>query len=212
MVKDANQSHGQSLNRYLFYTLILFLYLVPIIIIFINGFDDFFQFSRRITALVGIASLFIAILLSLLVRKSRQIFGVAYLKVHHFFSITGIVLITLHPVIMAIDFGTSRIFIPDFSSWNAFLVNAGRPALYLIYIATIAAIMRRNIVKHWRYIHSLLYVAFIFGAIHGILSGSDLRHPALYGLYLAMIITVMIIFLYKRVLTVKKIIQLKRAG
>ncbi len=204
MAKDANKSHGQNLNRYLFYTLILFLYLVPIIIIFINGFDNFFQLFRRITGLAGIASLFIAILLSLLARQSRQIFGVTYIKVHHFFSIIGIILISLHPVIMAIDFGTSRIFIPDFSSWNAFLANAGRPALYLIYIATIAAILRRNIVKYWKYIHSLLYVAFIFGAIHGILSGSDLSNPVLYVLYIAMIITVMIIFLYKRFLTAKK--------
>lgn len=204
MAKDTHQSHGQNLNRYLFYTLILFLYLVPIIIIFINGFDNYFQLFRRIAGLAGIASLFIAIVLSLLVRQSRQIFGLAYIKVHHLFSITGLILISLHPVIMAIDFGTSRIFIPDFSSWNAFLANAGRPALYLIYIATIAAILRRNIVKYWRYIHSLLYIAFILGAIHGILSGSDLSNPVLYILYVTMIITVMIIFLYKRVLTAKK--------
>jgi DMSO/TMAO reductase YedYZ heme-binding membrane subunit len=204
MAKDTNHSHGQNLNRYLFYTLIFFLYLVPITIVFINGFDNFFQLFRRITGLAGIASLFIAILLSLLVRQSRQMFGVAYLKVHHLFSITGLILISLHPVIMAIDFGTSRIFIPDFSSWNAFLANAGRPALYLIYIATIAAILRRNIAKYWRYIHSLLYLAFIFGAIHGIVSGSDLTNPALYALYVGMIITVMIIFLYKRVVIGKK--------
>ena len=204
MARDANQSHGQNLNRYLFYTLIFFVYLVPIIIIFINGFDHFFQFFRRITGLAGIASLFIAILLSLLVRQSRQIFGVTYIKVHHFFSITGLLFISLHPIIMAIDFGTSRIFIPNFSSWNAFLVNAGRPALYLIYIATIAAILRRNIAKYWRYIHSLLYIAFILGAIHGILSGSDLRNTVLYVLYIVMITTVMVIFLYKRVLTAKK--------
>ncbi|MFW6149068.1 MAG: ferric reductase-like transmembrane domain-containing protein [Atribacterota bacterium] len=204
MAKDTNHSHGQNLNRYLFYTLILFLYLVPITIVFINGFDNFFQLFRRITGLAGIASLFIAILLSLLVRQSRQMFGVTYLKVHHLFSITGLILTSLHPVIMAIDFGTSKIFIPDFSSWNAFLANAGRPALYLIYIATIAAILRRNIAKYWRYIHSLLYLAFIFGAIHGILSGSDLTNPVLYVLYVGMIITVMIVFLYKRVIIGKK--------
>jgi len=204
MSGDSAQKQGQTMLRTLFYILILLLYLIPVVTVFLHGFDDFFQFFRRITGLAGIASLFIAILLSLLVRQSKQIFGVTYLKVHHFFSITGLIFISLHPIIMAIDFGTSRIFIPNFSSWNAFLVNAGRPALYLIYIATIAAIMRRNIGKYWRYIHWLLYIAFILGAIHGILSGSDLRNPALYVLYLAMIITVMIVFLYKRILTAKK--------
>ena len=204
MSGDSAQKQGQTMLRTLFYILILLFYLIPVVTVFLHGFDDFFQFFRRITGLAGIASLFIAILLSLLVRQSKQIFGVTYLKVHHFFSITGLIFISLHPIIMAIDFGTSRIFIPNFSSWNAFLVNAGRPALYLIYIATIAAIMRRNIGKYWRYIHWLLYIAFILGAIHGILSGSDLRNPALYVLYLAMIITVMIVFLYKRILTAKK--------
>jgi methionine sulfoxide reductase heme-binding subunit len=202
--KYTNQTYGEKLNRYLFYTLILLLYVVPIIIVFTNGFDNFFQLLRRIAGLTGIASLFIAILLSLLVRQSRQIFGVAYLKVHHLFSIIGLISISIHPVIMAIDFGTTRIFIPDFSSWNAFLANAGRPALYMIYIATIAAILRKNIAKYWRYIHSLLYLAFILGAIHGILSGSDLTNPVLHVLYIAMIVAVMIIFFYKRVLTVKK--------
>jgi len=204
MSGDSAQKQGQTMLRTLFYILILLFYLIPVVTVFLHGFDDFFQFFRRITGLAGIASLFIAILLSLLVRQSKQIFGVTYLKVHHFFSITGLLFISLHPIIMAIDFGTSRIFIPNFSSWNAFLANAGRPALYLIYIATIAAILRRNIVKYWRYIHGLLYIAFILGAIHGILSGSDLRNPVLYALYLAMIITVMIVFLYKRALTVKK--------
>jgi len=204
MSGDSAQKQGQTMLRTLFYILILLFYLIPVVTVFLHGFDDFFQFFRRITGLAGIASLFIAILLSLLVRQSKQIFGVTYLKVHHFFSITGLLFISLHPIIMAIDFGTSRIFIPNFSSWNAFLANAGRPALYLIYIATIAAIMRRNIGKHWRYIHWLLYIAFILGAIHCILSGSDLRNPALYVLYLAMIITVMIVFLYKRILTAKK--------
>ncbi len=204
MQKNTNQGQKQMTARYLIYSLIFLLYLVPFIVIFYHGVDNLFQLFRRITGLAGIASLFIAIVLSLLVRQSRQIFGVAYLKVHHLFSIIGLILISLHPVIMAIDFGTSRIFIPDFSSWNTFLANAGRPALYLIYIATIAAILRKNIAKYWRYIHSLLYLAFILGAIHGILSGSDLTNPVLHALYIAMIVAVMIIFFYKRVLTAKK--------
>ncbi len=205
MAERSRQNKKQILNRYFFFSLIFIIYLIPIIVLFVHGFDSFYEMLRRITALTGIASLFVAIILSLMVRQSRQIFGVVYLKVHHFFSIAGLVLVSLHPVIMAIDFGTTSLFIPDFSSWNSFLANAGRPALYMIYIATAAALLRKNIAKYWRYIHGLLYPAFIFGAIHGMLMGSDLRNPVLYILYIIMIVIVMISFLYKRYSDYQKI-------
>lgn len=204
MAEQNIDHHGQELKRYFFFGLIFFIYLIPITIVFMRGFDGIFQLFRRIAGLTGVSSLFIAILLSLLVRQSRQIFGVSYLKIHHFFSITGLILISLHPIIMAIDFGTTSLFIPDFSSWNSFLANAGRPALYLIYIAAVAAVLRRNIAKYWRYLHGLLYPAFIFGAIHGMLSGSDMKNDILYIFFIGMIIAVTIAFFYKRYLNFKK--------
>jgi predicted ferric reductase len=198
MSGDFHQEHGQIMLRTLFYIVIFFLYSIPLITIFSYGFDDFLELFRRITGLVGIISLFVAIILSSLVKQSKQIFGVTYLKVHHFFSITGLVLITLHPIIMAIDFGTSKIFVPNFSSWNAFLTNGGRFAIYLIYIATLSAILRRNIAKYWRYFHGLLYPAFLLGAIHGMLQGSDLRSISLYTLFVIMIALVIVNFICKR--------------
>ena len=184
--------------RSFFYLLFIILYLIPITIVFSNGFANVFHFIRRIAGLTGLTSLFIAILLSLLVKESKKMFGVYYLRIHHFFSIVGLILISLHPVIMAIDFGTTSIFIPHFNSWNGFLTNAGRPALYLIYMAVIAALLRKNIAKYWKYIHSLLYPAFLLAAIHGILSGSDLDNSIMYFLFIAMISVVSIIFFYKR--------------
>jgi methionine sulfoxide reductase heme-binding subunit len=198
MSGDFHQEHGQTMLRTLFYIVIFFLYLIPLITVFSYGFDDFFELFRRITGLMGIISLFVAIILSSLVKQSKQIFGVAYLKVHHFFSIMGLVLITLHPIIMAIDFGTTGIFIPNFSSWNAFLTNGGRLAIYLIYIATLSAILRRNIAKYWRYFHALLYPAFLLGAIHAMFQGSDLRSISLYTLFVIMIALVIVNFICKR--------------
>ena len=198
MSKDYILESGNAMLRTLVYAVILLLYLIPVLVVFLHGFDDFFEFFRRIAGLIGIISLFFAIILSSLVKQSKVIFGATYLKVHHLFSITGLILVTLHPIIMAIDFGTSRIFIPNFSSWNAFLANAARPALYLIYIATIAVILRKNIKKYWRFFHSLLYPAFIFGAIHGMRQGSDLRNISLYTLFVIMITAVIVNFIYKR--------------
>ena len=207
MAKNTVKStdvYGKPTVRYLTYLLIFLLYLIPVVIIFSHGFDNYFQLFRRIAGLTGIASLFIAIIISSFVRQSKKIFGTVYLKVHHLFSITGLILVTIHPIIMAIDFGTSRIFIPNFSSWDAFLTNAGRPALYLIYIATSAAILRKNITKYWKYIHSLINLAFILGAIHGIRQGSDLKNPVLLSLYLIIVIIVIANFIYKRYLNYNK--------
>jgi len=204
MVKNVSNTQNLKFKRTFFYSLIILVYLIPLITIFINGYDDFFQLFRRITGVTGISSLFVAILLSLLVRQSRHIFGVAYLKIHHFFSIAGFLLISLHPVIMLIDFGTARILIPDFRSWNSFFTNGGRLALYIIYFATIAALLRKRIVRYWRYLHVLIYPAFILGAVHGLRQGSDLNNAVLSIMFIIMIVTVSIIFFFKRVLTTNK--------
>jgi len=199
-----NDHYKQARVRYLAFFFIFLLYLIPVIIVFRDGFGDYFQLFRRITGLAGVSSLFIAIILSSFVRQSKKIFGTAYIKVHHLFSIIGLILVTLHPAIMAIDFGTSRIFIPNFSSWNAFLTNAGRPALYLIYIAAIAAVFRRNITKYWKYLHNIIYLAFILGAIHGMRQGSNFSSTILFILYILMIVAVVFNFIYKRYLSSKK--------
>ena len=204
MVKHVSITQNSNIWRTILYSLIIVLYLIPLILIFNSGYDSFFQLLRRVAGLTGIVSLFIAILLSLLVRQSRRIFGIAYLRIHHFFSIAGLLLISLHPAIIAIDFGTTRILIPDLSSWDSFLTNAGRSALYIIYIAAIAAIMRRNIAKYWRFLHALVYLAFVLGAVHGMRQGSDLSNPIISILFSTMIATITVIFFYKRVLTGKK--------
>ncbi len=205
MIDKEKQINKQGRVRYLFYFLFAILYLIPVIIILLKGSDNTLHFIRRLTGLAGLTSLFIAILLSLLVKESKKIFGVYYLKIHHFFSIMGLILISLHPVIMAIDFGTTRIFIPNFHSWSVFITNAGRPALYLIYMAVIAALWRKNIAQYWKYIHYLLYPAFLLAAIHGITSGSDLDNPVLLIQFIAMISVVIIIFCYKRFQNIKNL-------
>ena len=198
MVKEEKQFNKLVQNRSFWYFLFLILYLIPLAIALRSKFEGTWHFLGRISALIGITSLFIAILLSLLVKESKRIFGVYYLKIHHTFSFLGLLLISLHPVFLAIDFGTGSIFIPTFSSWYDFLKNAGRPALYLIYIAVMAALLRKSMAKHWKYVHSLLYPAFILGAVHSILNGRDLKIPILSLLFMTEIIIVIIIFCYKR--------------
>ncbi|HOR41638.1 MAG TPA: hypothetical protein PK111_00470 [Atribacterota bacterium] len=198
MSANEKQSKKCSVNRSLFYLLFAILYLIPMTVFFIDGFKDVLHFFRRITGLTAVVSLFIAIMLTLLVKESKKLFGVYFLKIHHFFAFIGLLLISLHPVFMALDFGTTEIFIPDFSSWQTFFKNGGPLALYLIYIAVIAALLNKKITKSWKYIHALMYPAFLLGTVHGIWKGSDMGNPMLSFLYTGLIVAVFITFFYKR--------------
>ncbi len=207
MIKDEKQIKKWSEIRIFFYLLFFILYLIPIVIVFVDGFEKTLQLIRRIIGLTGLTSLFITILLSLMVKESKNIFGVYYIKIHHFFSIMSLVLITLHPVIVAIDFGTTGVFIPKFGSWKEFLTEGGRVALYLIYFAVIIAVLRKNIKRYWKYFHYFLYPAFFLSAIHGILKGTDSDNRIMFFLNTAMVTVVAIIFLYKRYQNIKNMLE-----
>nr|HPK86623.1 hypothetical protein [Atribacterota bacterium] len=94
MSANEKQSKKCSVNRSLFYLLFAILYLIPITIFFIDSFKDVLHFFRRITGLTAVVSLFIAIMLTLLVKESKKIFGVYFLKIHHFFAFIGLLLIS----------------------------------------------------------------------------------------------------------------------
>ena len=204
MLKDEEQINKWSKIRFFFYLLFLVLYLIPIAIVFIDGFDNILQFIRRIVGLTGLTSLFITILLSLMIKESKKIFGIYYIKLHHFFAAISLALISVHPVIVAVNFGTTSVFIPKFDSWNAFLTEGGRFALYLIYFAVIVAVLRKGIKKYWKYIHYLLYPAFLLSAIHGILKGSDSGNRIMFSQIIIMSTVIIIIFFYKRYQNIKK--------
>ncbi len=96
MLKDERQINKWVKIRFFFYLLFLTLYLVPIVIVFIDGIENALQLSRRIIGLTGLTSLFI------------------------------------------------NVFIPKLIYYNAFFIESGRPALYLIY-ALIIAFLRESI-------------------------------------------------------------------
>jgi DMSO/TMAO reductase YedYZ heme-binding membrane subunit len=107
-------------------------------------------------------------------------------------------MVTLHPVIFAISKMDISVFIPDFSSWISFWELAGRPALILIYVATIAAILRKRIQKYWRVFHVLNYIALLFVYIHGVLIGTDFQNLGILILSSAMLIFSFSSFALKR--------------
>ncbi|MBN2152394.1 MAG: hypothetical protein JW839_13160 [Candidatus Lokiarchaeota archaeon] len=151
----------------------------------------------RLFALFGITSLLNASIMSAFTRQIYQSLGVAFLKIHHLFAIAGLVLVTLHPVSLAILYGW-QVFIPDFSSWYRFWLLAGRPAFYIVYVGVLSVLLKRLLKKHWRILHALLYVALGFGVVHGILLGQSHANPVIDGIYVGLLALMVFGFVYKR--------------
>jgi predicted ferric reductase len=130
----------------------------------------------RLFGLYGFLFLSVATLMTPFLKEVAQTFGKPFLKVHHAFSILGIVFITLHPIFNAIERLSLSVFVPRFDSWERFWMFAGRPAFIILYIALAAAILRTKAPKYWRSFHALMYVVLLFGIVHANLIGDDFEN------------------------------------
>jgi hypothetical protein len=152
----------------------------------------------RGAALMGYLAIFQSVLSSAYMRQIYRIFGRPFVKVHHVLSVTGLVLVTLHPLGAAIDAGSLKVFLPKFDSWGIFLQLGGRPAWYLIAAASLAAVLRKTIGRTWRTIHFLNYLAFLLVTVHAIMIGTDLQHTIVKAVSVALALVVVVIFIQKR--------------
>ncbi|MFB0537357.1 MAG: ferric reductase [Anaerolineae bacterium] len=152
----------------------------------------------RGAALMGYLAIFLSVLSSAYMRQIYRIFGRPFVKVHHVLSVTGLVLVTLHPLGAAIDAGSLKVFLPKFDSWGIFLQLGGRPAWYLIAAASPAAVLRKTIGRTWRTIHFLNYLAFLLVTVHAIMIGTDLQHTIVKAVSVALALVVVVIFIQKR--------------
>jgi predicted ferric reductase len=166
-------------------------------VVLLSNFTSLYSFFVRFGALFGLASMSIATLLASNLRFVFKNFGKPFMKMHHVFAILGILFITVHPVVFAIEQMTVTVFAPRFDSWIIFWELAGRPALYLIYLGTLAAILRRKIKSYWKYFHLLNYVALLFGYIHGMLIGTDFVNPVIFVIFTGLILFSLIVPFYK---------------
>jgi len=185
-------------------TATLSLYILVLVFFFLTPFSDAFNFVIRFGALFGFTSMFVATMMTPFAVQLYKIFGKPFIKMHHIYSIAGLVLITLHPVAFAIFKLDITIFLPDFSSWYGFWSLGGRLALLLIYIAVIGALLRKKFMKNWRYLHALNYVALFLAYIHGILIGTDFQNLGILIIFTIMIILSFSVLLFKRYLSFKR--------
>jgi sulfoxide reductase heme-binding subunit YedZ len=152
----------------------------------------------RGAGMLGYVSIFLAILSSAYMRELYRLLGRPFLWGHHVLSVSGMVLIALHPTALAIETASAAVFVPRFDSWQIFWLLGGRPALYLIAIAALGALLRKIWRRNWRTIHMLNYVAFVLGTVHAVLIGTDFGQPFLRLLPITMAPVMVFVFIRKR--------------
>ena len=152
----------------------------------------------RGAALLGYLDIFLAIISSVYMRQLVRFFGRPFVQVHHILSVTGLILVTLHPLGVAWSSASVRVFLPRFGSWLTFLQWGGPPAWYLLNAAALVAVLRTTIGRNWRVIHVLNYVAFLLGTAHAILIGTDFQRTIVKAVPIAMAILVVATLIRKR--------------
>ena len=160
------------------------LYLGVIAWSLVIGFFDPLSWLLRISGLVGLLSMSIAALMTPFLAEIRTYFGAPFLRVHHLFAAAGIILATLHPVILALETLDPGVFVPSFANPYLFFALGGRPALILMYFGLAAILLRRSLSPStWRPLHGLMYLVLLLGIIHGNLIGTDFSDPVIFILF-----------------------------
>jgi len=168
------------------------------LLVFPSSEEDFIHLLVMFFGLYGYLFLSLATLATPFLKEITQAFGKPFLKVHHAFSILGIVFITLHPVFNAIDRLSLSVFVPRFDSWERFWLFAGRPAFIILYIALFAALLRTKTPKYWRPFHALMYVVLLFGIVHANLIGDDFENLGIMIIFNALFLMSIASFALKR--------------
>jgi predicted ferric reductase len=163
------------------------------------GEEELAHLAVRFFGLYGYLFLSVATLTTPFLREVTQAFGKPFLKVHHSFSILGIVFITLHPVFNAIEHLSLSVFVPRFDLWDIpFWRLAGRPAFIILYVAVLAAILRTKAPKYWRAFHALMYIVLLFGIVHANLIGDDFQNLGIMIVFNALFLASLASFALKR--------------
>ena len=185
-------------NGYFFLGIIVILLFISGAVIVKNPSPSSLTNWIRFAGLAGFVLLAVAAIMTPWSREIYRNFGTSFVTFHHMFAISGLILITLHPVFLAVRLMNATVFLPRFWPFYDFLIFAGRPALILIYIAVAGILLRRFIPGYWRALHALIWVALILGIIHGDLIGTDMENPVIFMLFNGLAIIAVGAFIVKR--------------
>jgi sulfoxide reductase heme-binding subunit YedZ len=187
-----------SKREIVFFSLICVFGLAVSAIAFTVNSSNPYNLSVRLFALNGFIALSIATILTAFLKEVTLFFKKPFIRIHHYFAAVGLVLITLHPITLAIQLARPAVFLPNLNSLYLFLFFGGRQALIIIYIAVVAVLLRRKIMAYWRLFHALMYVALFFGIVHADLSGTDFGNWVILIIFNGLFLAALAAFVWKR--------------
>jgi DMSO/TMAO reductase YedYZ heme-binding membrane subunit len=148
---------------------------------------DNYELAERLFALNGYIAISFATIMTPLLKPESGSIGEqsdrSLRKLHYLLASLGLALATAHPISVALRDLSFQVFIPRIDSWSFFWMNAGTPALYILYIAFIAALVRRKITRYWRQFHALMYIVLFLVIVHANLLGTDFQNPVVSALF-----------------------------
>ncbi|MHB1347249.1 MAG: hypothetical protein ACYCXK_07145 [Candidatus Humimicrobiaceae bacterium] len=202
--KISKKPRDSKLTKKGFYIFIAVFLLLILVFLFnlMTPATDLISFFIGLSALWGYIFLAAACIITPFLKEVLKYMGKPFIKIHHIFAFTGLSLITLHPILVSARDMTLKVFVLDFTTWISFWTLAGRPALYVIWIAFLVILFRRKI-KPWRIIHAFMFLSLLMGFIHAILSGTDFKNMGIIIIYSILFILVITAFVLKRMQLIK---------
>lgn len=180
--------------------------------------SDPLTLTVRLLALNGYIAVSIAAIMTPFLKEITLFFKKPFTKVHHYFAVTGLALLTLHPITVVVLTLYPSILLPNLTSLYLFFLYGGSIALILVYVAFVAVLLRKRMVRHWRVFHALMYAALFFGVVHANLLGSDLQSIVLKVVYDGLFAAALVAFglkrwqFYQLKARIKKAAETKRNG
>jgi hypothetical protein len=93
-----------------------------------------------------------------------------------------------------LGFGWVELLVPGASTWRPLPVAMGVVAAWGVAVVGLSFYVKRFIgQKAWRSLHFGAFGVFVASTAHGVMAGSDSRHPAVLALYLASGIAVLVL-------------------
>jgi predicted ferric reductase len=181
-----------------FFGLIILFGLTTSLVAYTVDSNNTWNLAVRLLALNGFIALCIASIMTAFLKDIIIFFKKPFTRIHHYFAAAGLALITLHPIILAIQLLNPSVFLPNLNSLYSFFAGGGRQALIIIFIAVAAVLLRKKMVTYWRRFHALMYVSLFFGIVHANLLGTDLENFAILIVFNGIFIGVIVAFIFKR--------------
>ncbi len=178
---------------------IVVFFAIPVAVVATNPSISPLTSGIRIAGLTGFVALAGAMIMTPFLPEIYRNFGRPFLRIHHLFAVAGIILVTLHPVLLAIRLMTVAVFLPAFGSLYEFFALGGRLALILMYGALAGVFIRAAIPAWWRVLHALMWVVLVLALLHGMLIGTDFREPIIGALFTTLTIAALGAFFAKRI-------------